>query len=228
MAGLHLPCRLFAGPLAGTSARLGARWFARPSPWKTSTSYSLPVSRRTTVGEVGGTPLRACRGGASQARGRRPRAARLPFSRATSPTVSRGFWDRATIVALCLIDLRSAEEQPFGRHRPHLGNVGSWLPSAGSICPLIIDRRFWSNTLTTCSARLGAKRSPPIWAGRNKRATLRQRGLSDETISVVLDRHDKSEYFWRELLCILHKLGDVRIDFDVTISDRPRSTASET
>jgi hypothetical protein len=60
------------------------------------------------------------------------------------------------------------------------------------------------------------------------RATLRQRGLSDETIGVVLDRHDKSEYFWRELLCILHKLGDVRIDFDVTISDRPRSTASET
>ena len=49
------------------------------------------------------------------------------------------------------------------------------------------------------------------------RATLRQRGLSDETIGVVLNRHDKSEYFWRELLCILHKLGDVRIDFDVSM-----------
>jgi hypothetical protein len=59
------------------------------------------------------------------------------------------------------------------------------------------------------------------------RATLRQRGLSDEAIGTVLNRHDNSEYFWKELLCILHKLGDVYIDFDITISDRPRSTASE-
>jgi hypothetical protein len=58
------------------------------------------------------------------------------------------------------------------------------------------------------------------------RATLRQRGLSDETIGAVLNRHGDSEYFWRELLCVLRKLGDVCIDFDVTISDRPRSTAS--
>ena len=43
-----LPCRRFAVSLTEADARLGPVWVATPSLWRTSTSYSLPVSRRTT------------------------------------------------------------------------------------------------------------------------------------------------------------------------------------
>ena len=42
-----IPCRRFADVLADNCARLGPMWFAIPSSQRTSTAYSLPVSRRT-------------------------------------------------------------------------------------------------------------------------------------------------------------------------------------
>src|SRR3954452_636591 len=48
-----LPCRRFAGPLAGADARLGASVGRYPFTVEDFHLYSLPVSRRTTVGEFG-------------------------------------------------------------------------------------------------------------------------------------------------------------------------------
>ena len=41
------PCERFASSLAGRRASLGVGWLARPSPWRTFTSYSLPANWRT-------------------------------------------------------------------------------------------------------------------------------------------------------------------------------------
>ena len=53
------PADASPGPSRGPTHGSGPVWLARPSLQRTFTSYSLPVSRRTTVGEVCGTPLRA-------------------------------------------------------------------------------------------------------------------------------------------------------------------------
>ena len=47
------PADASPGPSRGPTHGSGPVWLARPSLQRTSTSYSLPVSRRTTVGEVG-------------------------------------------------------------------------------------------------------------------------------------------------------------------------------
>src|SRR5688500_1434084 len=46
------PADASPGPSRGPTHGSGPVWLARPSLQRTSTSYSLPVSRRTTVGEV--------------------------------------------------------------------------------------------------------------------------------------------------------------------------------
>ena len=48
------PADASPGPSRGPTHGSGPVWLARPSLQRTSTSYSLPVSRRTTVGEVAG------------------------------------------------------------------------------------------------------------------------------------------------------------------------------
>ena len=47
------PADASPGPSRGPTHGSGPVWLARPSLQRTFTSYSLPVSRRTTVGEVG-------------------------------------------------------------------------------------------------------------------------------------------------------------------------------
>src|SRR5690349_9568713 len=47
------PADASPGPSRGPTHGSGPVWLARPSLQRTCTSYSLPVSRRTTVGEVG-------------------------------------------------------------------------------------------------------------------------------------------------------------------------------
>ena len=62
------PADASPGSSRGPTHGSGPVWLARPSLQRTSTSYSLPVSRRTTVGEVGsggeGGEARGAGGGA--------------------------------------------------------------------------------------------------------------------------------------------------------------------
>ena len=53
------PADASPGPSRGPTHGSGPVWLARPSLQRTSTSYSLPVSRRTTAGEFDGAePVR--------------------------------------------------------------------------------------------------------------------------------------------------------------------------
>src|SRR5690242_9502680 len=67
------PADASPGPSRGPTHGSGPVWLARPSLRRTSTSYSLPVSRRTTVGELilgGGSERREARGAGGGARDR--------------------------------------------------------------------------------------------------------------------------------------------------------------